>query len=134
MANEWVIRVVQFNRDGLRSDLRQHINSLWLEQMRYMNLIHWHVRDEQMADPTRSGEYVYKQVFDLYAPKHVAKTASQAWARKNAERMRSFGINAVAAPIWAPGQTTPMKDVSPPTPKAPVEITTGGKPTSKEPK
>lgn len=106
MPSEWVVRVVQFNRGGPINDHRD-IAGMWLEQLRHMNIIHWITRDEQMPDPVRPGEFVYKQVFDIYAPRHVAKVHSQRWAEREAARMQSFTINAVAAPAWKAGDKVP---------------------------
>lgn len=73
---------------------------MWLENLRYAGIINYHVRSEQVPHPTEVGEFQYKSLFDIYAPSHIGKTGSKFWAEQNAARMRSFGINAQAAPKW----------------------------------
>lgn len=81
-----VVRVVWFAAEGEKT-------AFWLEQLRYAGVISWHVRGEQTPDPSRSGVYQYKHVFDIHPPRGLDV---RAWARQNADRMRSFGINAQA--------------------------------------
>lgn len=38
--------------------------------------------------------------FDLLPPESWRRLDSKVWATQNAERMRSFGTNAVCAPAW----------------------------------
>ena len=38
------------------------------------------------------------KVYDIYPPKHIAKSRQSWWADSNAQRMRTFGINAQPAP------------------------------------
>lgn len=62
---------------------------LLIEQLRYMG--HFRVH--------RDGDNGV--VFDIYPIIHASKgEPREAWCRQNAERMRSFGINAVVAPEW----------------------------------
>ena len=66
---------------------------MFLEQLRYMGLIKLHRNDETSC-------------FDLFAPYGVD---SEVWAEQNAERMASFGINAVKAPMWLSGSHSEVK-------------------------
>ena len=107
---EWVIRIVQFAEDSIHARQRD-LRSLWLEQLRRAGIIKIHIDQEQVPDPAQPGEYLYKSLFDLYAPRHIAKDTTQAWAEQNASRMQSFGINAVAAPKWETTIGTPPEPV-----------------------
>jgi hypothetical protein len=87
MAKRYVVRIIaeisgQYNNLGLDPDKIR----LLLEQLRYAGVINW-IKDE--AD---------RVIFDLYPPTGVSST--KAWAEANAARIRSFGINAAAAPDW----------------------------------
>lgn len=72
------------------SRLNPPIPGVWLEQLRYMGLV------RILAPATAHTKY---EVLEFSAP---PKTNAEVWARQNAERMASFGINAVAAPPWRP--------------------------------
>lgn len=94
---EWVVRVVldvPADRPVLPAERSA---TFWFEQFRYAGLITWHHRDELKSTP--EGKNYWHNLFDVYAPKGVD---SRKWAEMNAQRMASFGINAVAAPQWAP--------------------------------
>lgn len=45
--------------------------------------------------------------FDIVPPRHIPATETMGWAQRNAERMQTFMINAVAAPMWGAGQPHP---------------------------
>jgi hypothetical protein len=64
------------------------MNSLLIECLRYAGLLQIHETD---------GDHL---CFDILPPKHIVVTGD--WAKANAERMRSFGLNAEAAPKWTP--------------------------------
>lgn len=82
---EWTVRVVQLNVGSIEQ--MNHLPGVWVEQLRYMG----HARElAQLDNPDRV-------VIEFYAPRG---TDSRIWAGQNAERMRSFGINAAAAPKW----------------------------------
>ena len=42
-------------------------------------------------------------VFDILPPASISAEGSQTWARMNADRMQTFGLNAVCAPEWPKG-------------------------------
>lgn len=82
-----VVRVVIAEDDKLaRCDASIRF---WLEQFRYAGLMQVN-RDDETG-----------MCFDVRAPHGAGRGASaERWAKANAERMRSFGINAVCAPPW----------------------------------
>lgn len=69
---------------------------LLVEQLRYAGIVTVHERAQSDTVP---------HFFDIHAPKSVSDT--DLWAKMNAERMQSFGINAVAAPEWEANQPDP---------------------------
>lgn len=85
---EWTVRVINYREDPHRSRYgRDELPGLWVEQLRYMG----HARElATYDDPPRT-------VLEFYAPSNID---SRVWATQNAERMQSFGINAVPAPKW----------------------------------
>jgi len=74
-----VIRIVTDHQQSL--DLYE-----WIESLRYAGLVVIHRNDND------------GMCFDVLPPHGVV---SAQWAQANAERMQTFGINAVAAPEWA---------------------------------
>ena len=60
-----------------------HVGML-IENLRYCGVVREHNR-------------VGSIVFDINPPAGIAKTEIAAWAERNAERMRSFGYNAVSS-------------------------------------
>lgn len=80
-GNLWVIRVVISTNE---LELCKQIDGAFIECLRYAGMVRPH-------DPREEG----LQVFDLLPPDGVD---SKAWSEMNAERMRSFGYNAVSAP------------------------------------
>lgn len=93
---EWTVRLINFKpaerpaeRQIFRGD-NEWLSGLWVEQLRHMGF----ARElAEFDDPERT-------VVEFYAPRG---TDSQHWAKENAERMHSFGFNAVAAPRWDRG-------------------------------
>lgn len=87
----WTVRVVQMGDPSDRSTMagRDRIGGLWIEQMRYLGYLN--VLKEW--DGTDAGTEVLE-----FLP--FAGVDSKSWADMNAERMRSFGINAASAPKW----------------------------------
>lgn len=79
MNKKTVVRVVGWT-DGELLRIAPYLPAVWLEQLRHAGLVQVHY------------------VFDLLPPCGVER---EAWARQTAERMSSFGFNAVAAPPWA---------------------------------
>jgi hypothetical protein len=99
---EWAVRVVWFlgvpprtDTPGARTaEARQMakfdmLGSL-LEQLRRMG----HARQLAHLD---AGQPTERLVFEFYCPKGLD---SKVWAEGNSERMKTFGYNAVAAPVW----------------------------------
>lgn len=88
---EWTVRVVNYHRDNhgvgkiVRNYGQNELPSMWLEQLRYMGFA------KELAD------YEDRNVLEFYAPRGAD---SRIWADQNAARMRSFGIDAAAAPKW----------------------------------
>jgi hypothetical protein len=64
-----------------------------LECLRYAHLVHMHRDDDEGV------------CFDLLPPDSISDTSQ--WAQMNAERMSTFGWNAVRAPAWP----APAKEV-----------------------
>lgn len=92
---EWTVRVVQLVNPNhlVTSDLL--LSGVWVEQLRYMGLAREIYASRQMGDdkgPERT-------VIEFYC-RNPREYDSKVWADQNAERMRSFGINAAAAPKW----------------------------------
>lgn len=86
-GREWTVRVVQFRPFPLNNDF---LTGMWVEQLRYMG--HCKLLAE-FDDPDR-------MVIEFYAPDPHSAQQTKVWAEQNAARMRSFGVNAVAAPKW----------------------------------
>jgi hypothetical protein len=76
-----VVRVVVFDSE----DAYGHV-STFIENLRYAGLVKVH--------STHDGEPL-RTVFDILPPHGVEDVA---WAQMNADRMTSFGYNAVSAP------------------------------------
>lgn len=84
---KWVVRIVQTETpNGIDVNEGGHISEAFLESLRYAGLIERHE-----VDP----HGLTTQCFDLHAPHGVD---DKGWATTNAERMRTFGFNAVVAP------------------------------------
>jgi hypothetical protein len=91
VKRKWVVRVVLFT--GHLQDDRL-IQSPWItEHLRRLGYVTVHRDDEKGL------------CFDFLCPNKVYDT--KAWAEMNANRMRSFGENAVAAPEWLVGDVEP---------------------------
>lgn len=89
---EYVVRVVQMMDDNgneiceLGKGKVGLVDFAFLESLRYAGLIHINKVPENSLTVN---------CFDLRCPHGLV---SKVWAEQNAERMRSFGFNAVAAP------------------------------------
>lgn len=82
---QYVIRIVQTQTPEC-VDLNEGGDiSAFVECLRYAGIVRVHEVSELTT-----------LCFDLVCPAHF--TDSQRWAERNAERMRTFGFNAVAAP------------------------------------
>jgi hypothetical protein len=82
----WTVRVVNYRpTKPLSFDNGIPLPGIWLEQLRYMGFA------KELAD------YDDRNVIEFYAPKGAD---TKVWADQNAARMRSFGIDAAAAPQW----------------------------------
>jgi len=82
---EYVVRVVIPDIDNDILGLAKPIDGAFLECLRYAGIVKIHTSD--------TG-----QVFDIRCPDVVKM--SKNWANANADRMKSFGYNAVAAPAY----------------------------------
>ena len=82
---EYVVRVTIPEIDRGVIPLAQQVDKGFMECLRYAGVIR--IYDYNNAD----------QVFDILAPR---KTSSKEWSEMNAERMRTFGYNAVSAPRY----------------------------------
>lgn len=83
----WTVRVINF--EDTPGAVRNCLPGVWIEQLRYMG----HVRElASLEDPPRN-------VLEFYCPDPKAHD-TRIWAEQNAARMRSFGIDAAAAPVW----------------------------------
>jgi hypothetical protein len=78
------------------------VNQL-VEQLRYAGLSWVHTLGEVRTGPL--GEVCTKTIFDLLPPAGTGD--SRVWAKQNAERMTSYGYNAVVAPKWHTGDARP---------------------------
>ena len=83
----WTVRVINYeDREGRPAN---ELAPVWIECLRYMG----HARElASLENPNRS-------VLEFYCPEPT-KHDTRIWAQQNAERMRSFGIDAAAAPKW----------------------------------
>lgn len=84
---EWVVRVSQsLTQLGEEVNEGGAINDSLLECLRYAQLIVVHDTDP---------EGLISRCFDLVCPKGLV---SETWAKSNAERMQTFGFDAIAVP------------------------------------
>lgn len=87
---EWTVRVVNPVGDQTFKGLRPALDGTWVETFRYMGFLSvLQAYDGAVTDGS--------EVIEIRAPHGVDTLA---WAKQNAERMASFGINAVPAPKW----------------------------------
>jgi hypothetical protein len=97
-GTRWVVRVVEFApTDPLKRHSHNELSGLWLEQLRSLDLINV-IIDNEIVEI--DGQETFKQVFDIYCPLRISTQETRDWAERHAERMRSFSINAAAAPAW----------------------------------
>lgn len=89
----WVVRVVNpvTSHDPKRKFWGPSIPGVWVESLRRMGYLHV-VREYDGKTPY--------EVFEIRAPHGVD---SKLWANGNADRMKTMGIDAAAAPEWKPG-------------------------------
>lgn len=92
----WTVRVVNYNTVPIQdySKWGNHLPGVWVEQLRYMG----HAKE--------LASYGDRNVIELYCPEPT-KHDTKIWAEQNAGRMRSFGIDAAAAPQWADDRNSP---------------------------
>lgn len=89
----WTVRViVPTEHDGHVPD--NHLLGVWIEQLQHMGIVK--VLKEDHA-PVEGTPYA---VLEFEYPGRTTGIDTQIWARQEAERMQSFGINAVHAPKW----------------------------------
>jgi hypothetical protein len=87
-TKEWVVRVVMHKEAEFIGSLNATREvTMLLEQLRYSGAVQIHRDDDAV-------------VFDILRPGSVSKNGSKKWADLNAQRMSTFGFNAVAAPRW----------------------------------
>lgn len=88
---EWTVRVINY-APTKPLVLGNHLRDLWVEQFRYLGY----------ARELASFESPTRNVIEFYCPQGfaVGKLDTKVWAEQNAQRMRSFGIDAAAAPKW----------------------------------
>jgi hypothetical protein len=87
---EWTVRVINFEdrNNTASSPLNNQLPGLWIEQLRHLGM----ARElAHFDDPDRG-------VLEFYCQDQRIDT--KVWAEQNAARMRSFGIDAAAAPKW----------------------------------
>jgi len=90
----WTVRVVNWREDDRPPRTgSNYLPGVWVEQLRYMG----HARE--VAD------YDDSNVLEFYCP-NPKECDTWKWADQNAARMRSFGIDAAAAPQWDDESTT----------------------------
>lgn len=96
---EWTVRVVNPIPYGpTRPVGHLGLPGVWVEQLRRLG--HVRVLREYNGEHKKREDGTYEdgyEVLEFPAPKSAD---SQGWARQNAARMASFGIDAVAAPKW----------------------------------
>ena len=86
-GHKWVVRIVLHRKDPcLNSQDERIMDTPFIECLRYAGLLSVQRDDE-------SGMCI-----DLHCPS--AAYDSQVWAQRNAERSKTFGINAAAAPAF----------------------------------
>ena len=92
---EWVVRVVNPipNHDPKRKMFGPAVPGAWVEALRYMGYLR-RVKEYDGKDPY--------EVFEIRAPRGMD---SKVWANHNADRMKTMGIDAAAAPEWRNGGT-----------------------------
>lgn len=82
---KWVVRVINDTKDT-------PLPHVYLECLRHPGgLITVH-------EGLQGGDQ--RQVFDIHRPSHITISASKNWAEGLASRLKSFGVNAAAAPEW----------------------------------
>ncbi len=87
MKKQWVVRIVhQWTNENERH--RRDMKVLITEMLRYAGFVRMHVDEDD------------RLVFDLLPASNSAREDSGMWAQMNAERISSFGWNAVKAPAW----------------------------------
>lgn len=82
----YTVRVINF------LDHRDTLPGLWVEQLRHLGYL-------KILGENQPGKGVPRQVLEFRPP---SAASSQVWADMESARMRSFGLNAVAAPEWEP--------------------------------
>lgn len=93
MKKEWTVRVINYIGEEKRVP-NNTLPGVWVEQLRYMSLVSVLAKNELVGSSSQYDDY---EVLEFYAP---PKVDTKIWAEQNADRMKSFGINAVAAPKW----------------------------------
>lgn len=86
----WTVRVVNMRPDKPLENTNL-LPGLWVEQLRYMGVL------KVLLDFEGGSR---RQVLEFHYPHDSRGIDTERWALMQASRMRSFGINAIAAPAW----------------------------------
>jgi len=93
MKRYWAVRVVQPEETDDRRP-NNDLPGLWVEQLRHLGVL---------RDLTPFSDSDKHTVFEFQFPGNTRGADTRRWAEMESQRMRSFGINAVAAPVWNHG-------------------------------
>lgn len=97
-AQPWTVRVVNMHaEDGPRVTVSNYLPGVWIEQLRYLGLVRV------------LASFETRDVIEFRCP-NTKDMDCKVWAEQNAERMRSFGINAAACPQWDEGRAYSVDD------------------------
>lgn len=90
MKSIWTVRLVMFNS----STMNPPIPGVWIKQFRHMGLL-------RVLEVLEEGTLSERTVLEFEYPGSARGIDTKIWAEQESERMKSFGINAAAAPKWA---------------------------------
>lgn len=101
MKQQWTIRVINPVPYGpTRRIGHVGLPGVWVEQLRRLGVLKVLREYDGFHAKTEKGDYVDgAEVLEIRCP-DARGLDLRMWAESNAARMRSFGINAVAAPEW----------------------------------
>jgi hypothetical protein len=86
----WTVRIVMFAKTD---KLNPPIPNVWIEQLRHMGVL----RVLKVLDDDTPNE---RTVLEFQYPGNPRGINTQIWAEQESARMKSFGIEAAAAPVW----------------------------------
>ena len=97
----WTVRVVILPvGDSTLSRLCPPLPGIWVEQLRSMG----YMKQLPLIDPTPEERLAEERgdpvrvIYEFYCPDSAM--SNKTWASMEADRLMSFGFNAVAAPKW----------------------------------